>query len=89
MDAAKLVSHSFKYRPQQALQLAIWWVEHVAHTGGDPLLKSSAVELPRFVYYSLDCYVVVGLILAMVIGSWIALIRRCCGKQSDKKNKRD
>jgi len=58
-DAAKVVSHSFNHRPQQALHTAIWWVEHVAHTGGAPLLKPSAVEMSRFVYYSLDCYALV------------------------------
>ncbi|XP_070065012.1 uncharacterized protein [Drosophila virilis] len=87
-DAAKLVAHSFKYRPQQALQTALWWVEHVGHTGGNPLLKSSAVELSRFVYYSLDCYVAVGLILAIVIASWVALIGRCRAKRPEQKNKR-
>ncbi|SPP79043.1 2-hydroxyacylsphingosine 1-beta-galactosyltransferase [Drosophila guanche] len=88
-DAAKLVSHSYNHRPKQAIQTAIWWVEHIAHSHGDPLIQPSAVHMSRFVYYSLDCYVVVVLILAIVIGSWVSLIRRCCGSKTAAKPKKD
>lgn len=88
-EAAKAVSHSFHHRPQQALQSAVWWVEHVAHTRGASLLKPSSVEMSRFVYYSLDLYLVFGTILALVLASWISLIRRCCGQRNDAKTKQD
>ncbi|XP_030384151.1 UDP-glucuronosyltransferase 2B1 [Scaptodrosophila lebanonensis] len=84
-DAAKAVSHSFNHRPQTALQTALWWIEHVGHTGGAPLLKPSAVEMSRFVYYSLDCYLVFGSILLLVIGSWGYVIRHCYLKRATKK----
>ncbi|EDW03361.1 GH10546 [Drosophila grimshawi] len=89
MQAAKLVSHSFNHRPLESMRKALWWVEHVAHTNGNPLLKPSSVEMSRFVYYSLDCYLALGLILGIVIGSWIILIRSCCGKRPDRKTKKD
>ncbi|XP_034472230.1 uncharacterized protein LOC117779980 [Drosophila innubila] len=88
-DAAKAVSHSFHHRPQQTLLTAIWWVEHVAYTHGDPLIKPSSVEMSRFVYYSLDVYLVIGSILGIVIASWIALIKRCRGKRPVLKSKHD
>jgi len=88
-DAAKVVSHSFHHRPQQALHTAIWWVEHVAHTGGAPLLKPSAVEMSRFVYYSLDVYAVLALVLGSIIASWVWLLRLCCGSNAAQKTKKD
>ncbi|EDV54743.1 uncharacterized protein Dere_GG21135 [Drosophila erecta] len=88
-DAAKAVSHSFHHRPQQALHTAIWWVEHVAHTGGAPLLKPSAVEMSRFVYYSLDVYAVLAVVLGSIIASWVWLLRHCCGSSAAQKTKRD
>jgi len=64
-------------------------VEHVAYTHGDPLIKPSSVEMSRFVYYSLDVYLVIGSILGIVIASWVALIKRCRGKRPVQKKKHD
>ncbi|KAH8329472.1 hypothetical protein KR074_011519 [Drosophila pseudoananassae] len=88
-EAAKSVSHAYNHRPQQALHTALWWVEHVAHTKGAPLLKSSAVEMSRFVYYSLDVYAFLLVVFVIIIASWVWLIRRICGSKAGKKTKQD
>jgi len=88
---AKEVASAYNNRVQDPLETAIWWVEHVAETKGAPLAQSSAVYLPRFVYHSLDVYLVVILILLLPVMTLIGLIRLCRrGKQpkGDSKLKR-
>jgi len=45
--------------------------------------------MSRFVYYSLDVYLIIGSILAIVIVSWMSLIQRCRGKRTVQKNKQE
>lgn len=78
---AEAIASAYNERPQQPLETAVWWVEHVAETRGAPLLQPSAVHLNRFVYYSLDVYVVVGVLLLLILASIRAIWRCCCSKK--------
>ncbi|XP_022230648.1 UDP-glycosyltransferase UGT5 [Drosophila obscura] len=87
---ALAVGSAYNNRVQQPLETAIWWVEHVAATKGAPLNQPSAVHLSRFVYYSLDIYlVVISVILLLFIGC-LGLRRICRGgkRQAATKLKR-
>lgn len=86
MESATAVSYSFKHRPREALQTAIWWVEYVAHTAGAPLIKPAAVKMSRFVYYSLDIYCLIGGILLLSLSSWYIILKLIFGgcKVSEK-----
>ncbi|XP_017471788.1 PREDICTED: UDP-glucuronosyltransferase 1-1-like [Rhagoletis zephyria] len=81
MDNAKAVSFSYKHRPQTALESAIWWVEYVAKTEGAPLTKADAVFLSRFVYYSMDVYLFVGMVLFITILSWSFICGKICARR--------
>lgn len=78
---AEAIAAAYNERPQQPLETAVWWVEHVAETRGAPLLQPSAVNLNRFVYYSLDVYLVVGVLLLLILASIRAIWRCCCSKK--------
>ncbi|KAH8237916.1 hypothetical protein KR032_007190 [Drosophila birchii] len=89
---AKEVTSSYNNRQQAPLETAIWWVEHVAETRGAPLTQPSAVYLSRFVYHSLDVYLVVALVLLIPVFSFVGLIRLCrrgkAGGSAKLKHKR-
>lgn len=55
-DNASNVSFSFKHRPKQALETAIWWTEYIAKTEGGHLLRSPAPYMSAFEFYCLDIY---------------------------------
>lgn len=74
---AKKVSYSFKNRIQTPLETAIWWVEHVAATGGAPLSKPHSVYMGAVSYHSWDVIAVLVLILFAIVASWIWLLRQC------------
>lgn len=80
LQAAK-VSAAYNDRPQLAMDSALWWVQHVAETRGAPLLRSSAVKLNRFVYYSLDVYIALGAVLLLVLVSLLRIWRLGCGQK--------
>lgn len=73
---AQAIGDAYNERPQQPLETAVWWVQHVAETRGAPLLQPSAVYLNRFVYYSLDVYVFVVVLLLLILASIRAIWRR-------------
>lgn len=81
-ENAKKVSYSYRYRPQTPAQTAVWWVEHVAKTGGAPLTKSYSTFMPFYTYYSFDIYVALLAIFTLTIVIWIWMIRRCFRKKS-------
>ncbi|XP_049309941.1 UDP-glucosyltransferase 2-like [Bactrocera dorsalis] len=81
MDNAKAVSFSYRHRPQSALETAIWWVEYVAKTEGAPLLKAHAVQVSRFVYYSLDIYLFIAAIIFISVVSWSFICSRWCSRR--------
>lgn len=85
---AKKVSYSFKNRPQKPLDTAIWWVEHVAATKGEPLIKSQATYLPGYIYHCLDIYATLLAVVLVSVASWIYVIKKCRGlKHSEDKVK--
>lgn len=84
---AKAVSYSFKNRLTTPLETAIWWSEHVAATGGGPLLHANAIEIPWYVYHSLDVWAFVIFLMTLTIFMWIWIIKRLCGSKTSKNNK--
>lgn len=81
---AKKVSYSFKNRIQTPLETAIWWVEHVAATGGAPLSKPYSVHMGAVSYHSFDVIAVLALILIAIVASWVWLLRQCfCSKNKE------
>lgn len=74
---AKEVASAYNSRIQDPLDTAIWWVEHVAETRGAPLTQPRAVYLSRFVYHSLDVYLVVALVLLLPVLALVGLMRLC------------
>ncbi|KAM8716696.1 hypothetical protein ACLKA7_003550 [Drosophila subpalustris] len=83
---AQRIATAYNDRPQQPLDTAVWWVEHVAETRGAPLLQSSAVHLSRFVYHSFDVYLCVSSGLLLILGSFIGLWRLCCRSKRHQPN---
>lgn len=83
---AKAVAYSYKNRLNTPLETAIWWSEHVAATGGGPLLHSHAIDLPWYVYHSLDIYALIIFVMTLTIFMWVWIIKRFCGgeKKSSK-----
>lgn len=87
-ENAKRLSYSFRNRNQQPIDTAIWWVEHVAETGGAPLLKSHSIFMPAYAYYSLDAYAaVIGFIICIVCLIWISKKVFKCKSTIDSKSK--
>lgn len=84
---AKAVSYSFTNRLNHPLDTAIWWAEHVAATGGAPLIHSQAIDLPWYTYHSLDVWAFVLFVITMTILAWIRIIKRMCGSKKSAKGK--
>lgn len=84
---AKAVSYSFKNRLTTPLETAIWWSEHVAATGGGPLLHANAIDIPWYVYHSLDVWAFAIFLMTLTIFMWIWIIKRLCGSKTSKNNK--
>ncbi|KAH8391805.1 hypothetical protein KR215_004550, partial [Drosophila sulfurigaster] len=62
---------AFRERPQEPLELAIWWIEHVIATGGAPLSRSVARNINWLVYNSFDIYVFcLSIVLLFFIALW-------------------
>lgn len=55
-EKAKSTSIAFRDQIKTPLEIAVFWVEHVAKTKGAPHLRSAAVDLPLYAYYNLDIY---------------------------------
>lgn len=71
---AKKISYSYKNRPQHPLETAIWWVEHVAATGGAQLTKSHSSYMSWYEYNSVDVVALLGscFIIYVVTVIWVA-----------------
>lgn len=76
-ENAKKVSYSYRHRPQQPLETAIWHIEHVAATRGSPLTKSNSRKLSAYVYYNFDVYATILAVVLISTASWIFLLRKC------------
>lgn len=77
-ENARKVSHSYRNRIQTPQEAAVWWVEHVAATGGAALMQSHATELSAFAYYSFDVYATLAAVLFVFLGSWVWMLKKCC-----------
>lgn len=77
---AKKVAYSFKNRPQHPQVTSTWWVEHVAATGGAPLVKSHSTFMNWYEYNLLDVYVVVVCSFIVFIASWVWILKKICIK---------
>lgn len=64
---AKKVSFSFRNRERRPIETAVWWVEHVAATGGIPLAKGDSSLLSWYEYHLIDVYVIVGSVLTVCV----------------------
>lgn len=79
----KRATVSFRVRPQEPLDLAIWWIEHVIATHGAPLSQSLARHINWFVYSSMDVYLIMlGIVLLALIAVWqlLKVLRSICGR---------
>ncbi|XP_031639046.1 UDP-glucuronosyltransferase 1-3-like [Contarinia nasturtii] len=85
LQNAKKVSYSYRNRPKNPVETAVWWVEYVSATNGAPLLKSHSTNLPAFIYYSFDIYLTIATILIAIIGFIIYLVRKLCRKTNKSK----
>lgn len=83
-ENAKKVSFSYRNRERKPLDTAVWWIEHTAATRGAPLTKSYATFLPWYIYHSLDVYLTFLAGFSICVYAWIATIRRCLLKNSNK-----
>uniref|UniRef100_A0A1B0D5B2 Uncharacterized protein n=1 Tax=Phlebotomus papatasi TaxID=29031 RepID=A0A1B0D5B2_PHLPP len=63
-------------RPRNPLETAVWWAEHVIKTGGAPLARSHSIDLPWYIYHSLDVIATLLLGLLIFLSGWIWFIRR-------------
>lgn len=79
-ENAKKVSYSYRSRPKPALETAVWWVEHVAATGGAPLTRSHSTFMTWYEYHLVDVYAVLAIGLIILIASWVWMIKRIFGK---------
>ncbi|XP_053692404.1 UDP-glycosyltransferase UGT5-like [Sabethes cyaneus] len=80
MENAKRVSFSYRNRPQSAVETAVWWCEHVVATGGLPLGKSYAIELPWYSYYLIDVQIAVYTFLFVYFWITYRLLKRFCSR---------
>lgn len=78
-ENAKKLSYEFRNRNQAPLTTAIWWAEHVAATGGAPLLKSHSIYMPAFAFYSLDAYAIVFIFVIVCILCVILILKKIFG----------
>ncbi|XP_030383539.1 UDP-glucuronosyltransferase 2B14-like [Scaptodrosophila lebanonensis] len=80
---AQAIAHSYNERPQKPLETALWWVEYAAETGGAPLTQPSSVHMSRFIYYSLDVYLVVLGALLLLLAIAREVKRVCCAAKEE------
>ncbi len=87
-ENAKKVSYSFRNRAQRPVETAIWWVEHVAATGGNPFAKPYSPFMNWYEYHLIDVYGCVAgvvIIFIFICALIIKMISRIlCAKKSTK-----
>ncbi|CAB0037707.1 unnamed protein product [Trichogramma brassicae] len=81
--AAKKRSELLKDVPMSAVNMSVWWVEHVARHRGADHLKSSARHIGLLQYY---CFDVLGFYLAILCASYW-LVKRVIGKFRPRRRK--
>jgi glucuronosyltransferase len=85
MKNAKLVSGRFRTRPQDPLELALFWVEAVMNHDGAPYLRSHARTLNFFQYHSLDVMLTILAILALLSYFVCSILRKCVYQIQSKR----
>lgn len=79
-ENAQRVSYSYKHRQQRPLKKAIWWIEHVAATGGSHLTKSHSTLMSWYEYHSLDVLLVLAVAVTLLVAVFICAIKSLCGR---------
>lgn len=72
---AKITSDRYKDQMNTPLQTAVHWVKHVAKNKGAPHMRSAAVDLPFYVYYNMDVYFA----LLVIVYLLVAAIKKAIG----------
>lgn len=88
----KNMSQRYKDQPMEPLELATFWVEHVARHKGAKYLHCAGLDLNFIEYHNLDAMLILygGLIFILVIIVWLlkcAVGRLCCKKPKIDKKK--
>lgn len=65
-ENAQKVSYSFRNRLESPQKTAVWWIEHVALTGGATLTKSHSTNMSALIYYSFDIYLTIFVVLITI-----------------------
>lgn len=87
-NQARKVSMAFRDRMHSPAETAVWWVEHVAKTGGAQFGKSNAINLSAFEYHSLDVLVVLVSTIFVFNVLLVLLIKKvCCSKRQNEAKK--
>jgi len=69
------MSSIFHDRPMSALNKAVYWLEYVIRHKGAHHLRSAAVELTWYQYYSLDIIAFIISIIVLLIGVCYVFIK--------------
>lgn len=76
MEHAKNVSFSYRHRPLTPSESVLWWSEYVIKTHGAPLTESIASHLPWYIYWSIDIYCVLLVVVTAAFMSWVYIYRK-------------
>lgn len=83
-----MVAVAFRDRMHSPAETAVWWVEHVAKTGGAPFAKSSAINLSALEYHSLDVLLVLISTIILFNVVFVFIIKKvCCSKRRNVAKK--
>ncbi|XP_065368553.1 uncharacterized protein LOC135961001 [Calliphora vicina] len=87
----KNMSKRYRDQPMEPLQLATYWVEHVARHKGAKYLHCAGLDLNFVQYHNIDAMLILygGLLLVLVVIVWLlkCMVGLVCGKKqkTDKK----
>uniref|UniRef100_A0A1B6DR56 UDP-glucuronosyltransferase n=1 Tax=Clastoptera arizonana TaxID=38151 RepID=A0A1B6DR56_9HEMI len=82
----KLQSAIFNDQPITPMEKAVYWIEYVLRHQGAPHLKTAALELSWFQYYSIDIFIFLLLIVLLVMWLLLKIIAIFCRLRSKKHN---
>lgn len=80
------ISKIFRDRPISALDEAIYWIEHVIRYKGANHIRSSAVDMSWFTYFSIDVTVFLGFLVSVLVGTIVTLCKLIVGMTVQKRN---
>ncbi|XP_059208431.1 UDP-glucuronosyltransferase 2A3-like [Centropristis striata] len=83
------LSRLHRDQPMKPLDTALFWIEFVMRHKGAAHLRTESYRMPWYSYHSVDVmFFLVGVVL-LIVGIFVALIRRCCSMCLRRKTKRD